>query len=451
MPSSLSAAMEEEMRLHPDRVHPVVELTLGSTVYKFAENAVASESIGVYLPYVSEFGDTTRSANVAEFTLESPTFNFSIFDRDRVLQKLFGGPLRGAIKNSKVETWWRSFHVAASNHYRDFVGIVLDYDVTDRIYRFRTSADTFALARPVQIPYVPEQDWPDAPEKTIGAPLWIVLGKHSSIGVEGSLGMIECLPALEQTNGNVDVWIVSLGDNFAVPRVFFDGTLRSSDFTVGTAQRGKNYYQTLTYIGGNPHPTRDSDIRCDVDGLTTSPNGTGTLITNPAEQMRLVLRAFVFGSGDTRPLAAWPSEVGKPIASSVWDAARQFYKHRGWVGTMVVRAGETGLDVLSRGCSSGNAAPFFADTWGVGARPRDNGERTLYYDSSHHIAQNSGDARSPLSLSTERTDPVTDLQVDYHLDDSRGAYAKSARVAWRRSGIQIREEKYQISDGKREL
>lgn len=456
MPSSLTSAMEIEARDFTHRIHPVVEMTLGGTVYRFAEYPVCSEAKGVYLPYVEQLGDKKRSANISEFSIETPTLRFTINDHDRVLQKLFGGPLKGKVRNSPVEVWWRSLggqdnEIALADHYRDFAGVILDYgkSTSGRVFEFSAAADVSGLDAAVKIPAWSREDWPNAPEETIGSPGRVIYGSHISSSIAESFGMIKAVPLKVEANAtkDVDIWGVSIGKNFNIPRIFIGETLSTSSFTVGSAVRGKNYSQILTYTAGGTHPTKDSDIKCDVEGLTTLPDGSGTLIANPAAQIRHALNVFGYGTGDARPFVSWPSESGSPIASAILDAAAEFFHQRNWSGSMVIRTGQTLRNVLDTWCRSFNAAPFFSDTWGIGARPRVNGDTILYYD-DRHAAQRLHRAKD-LGFTTDRQDPITDLAVNYLLDEARGAFARYQLVAWRRSGVEVVERDFDQTYGKR--
>ena len=449
----MAASAEIRAAIKAGRAHPVIELTLGGTLYKFAAHGVCSLSQGRYVPDVRDIGDVSQMANPTEGTLEVPSFDFSIYDSQRVLQKLFGGPLRGAVKNSPVERWWRSFDAVEANHFLRFAGVVEDYDVEDRLFSFQSRADVSGLERPVKIPKVPEEDWPDAPESTKGARLWVVLGDHSSAGIAESYGMIKCLPAVLEADGETcDTWIAALGANAAIPNVYIGEDIRTTDFAVSNELRGRNYYQIVTYTGGNPHPTKDDDVRVDIQGLTTDPDGGGTLIENPAAQMRLVMAVLGYGAGDLRPLASWESETGKPIDGDVWDAMETFFTELAWKGTLVAYAGQTLREIFEGWCQSFTAAPYFTDAWGLGAAVRNPGVRQIFYPEAR-ISQKLGHVApgAKLNITTQRQDQVTDIELDYLLDEARQQYARTGLVAWRKSGITPKSEDFELQYGKRTL
>jgi len=169
-------------------------------------------------------------------------------------------------------------------------------------------------------------------------------------------------------------------------------------------------------------------------------------MTNPAEQMRHVLANLALGSGDVRPAATWESETGKAIATSIWDEAEDYYRFRNIPGGMVVYGDETGRDVLNRWCFDHRAVPFLADGWKIGVRPRNFSITGIYLDDSH-IAQLIQDARSGLTFDSERSESVTDLDVNYHYDDARGAFAKSSKVSYRRESVESSSKIFSIKYG----
>ena len=449
----MTASAEIRAAVKAGRAHPVIELILDGTLHKFAAHGVCSLSKGRYVPDVRDIGDVSQMANPTEGTLEVPTFDFSIYDSQRVLQMLFGGPLRGAVKNSPIERWWRSFDVAEANHFRRFAGVIKNYEVEDRLFRFQARADVSGFERPVAIPNVPEEDWPDAPESTKGAPLWVVLGDHSSAGITESHGMIKCLPAVLGADGETcDTWIAALAANKAIPNVYIGEDLRTTDFAASQVLRARNYYHIVTYTGGNPHPTKDDDVRVDIQGLTTDPDGGGALIENPAAQMRLFLAVFGYGAGDVRPLASWESETGKPIDSDVWDAMETSFTELAWKGTLVAYAGQTLREIFEGWCQSYTAGPYFTDAGGLAASVRNPGVRQIFYP-DQLVSQKLGHVapQTKLAITTQRQEQVTDIELGYLMDEARQQFARSGLVAWRKSGITPSSEPFDLRYGKRVL
>lgn len=437
----LAPAMEESLQNFPDLAHPVLELTLGGTKYKYAEEPIFSASAGQYQGYLVSIGDLTRRIDFENFGLEVPEFEAVVFDHDRDLQELMGGPLRGAIRESLAETWWRTadLNVDPSEHYRDFTGVVHSYaGAGDRKYKFRFRPDMSKLEGPAQIPRFSTAHFPLAPERSHGQPLQIVYGRHFSTQISDSFGMIECLPAEKLGNGNVDLWLASYGALKRVPRIFIGEVLSTSSFSIFTQQSGSALYQMIKYTAGDPHPNEDSVVRIDAEGLMTFPL-TGTTILNPVEQIRHFLATFVYSAGDVRAAAAWPSEDGLPISTRLFNDAEASFRVRRAEGAMIVYSDEKAIDVLNRWCKSNKAAPFFDDTMELGVAAREQASTGIYFDSKH-VAQKLNHALDELSFSTIRKAPPTDITVRHLFDEARGKFVKTGSVALRREGVPILTE-----------
>lgn len=417
MPSSLHSTMLTELQ-GLARVHPVFEITLASTTYKFSEEAVISKGSGLYLPYVTAWSGFERNANHYELSLQIPKPSVTIYDRDRTLQKVIGGGSKGRVRNSAVSCYLRSNEVTNANHYEFFSGVVADYKlVGDRTWQFNLTPDVEALLGQPKIPYLTEIDFPGAPKDFLNQPLWIVYGKHSSVGIEDTSGSIACLPALVDVNGDCIEWIISYGQG-VINRLFFNGVDDTTNWGFYTLERGGRRYQMGHYSGSGTKPTPDDTITVDMEGLfAAAPTpGSTTPFENPAACIRNFLTHFVYGSGKVTAGTAWESETGKPIDSSTFDAAETYFNRISTVMSKVIRADEKVITIFNDWCSSFNAVPFWSDAWEIAAIPEDEGDTDIYHD-DRFISQRSGHAISDLSFDTSRGQPVNVVVGNYLLTD----------------------------------
>jgi hypothetical protein len=443
---SIPAALLAEMR-GLNRVHATAELTLGGSVYRYsAETAVDSESIGDHVPTLLSMAEFSRQSNFSEFSLQVPTPAIEIFDYDRTLQALFGGPLRGAVDGSVVSCWRRSKHVPAASHYEFFDGVILSHGLSrDRTYRFTLSPNVSVLEGNPKIPYLTRTDFPNAPSDFIDQPLWIVYGTHSSSGVAGAKGMIRCLPTQVDVDGNCVEWVVSYGQSTSVQRLFRGGTQNdaiedTSNWGFYPLERGGHRYQMAHYSGGNPKPAPEDYIAVDMNGLfQDGPTSTASqAIRNPAAVIRNFLAHFGYGDGDVRSsVAAYESEVGHPIATDVFDSGEDYFDVRGDVCDMVVRADETVLDVFNRWCESFNAGALWDDGWRIGAIPEDESELDIY--TPDHVRQDQLDAIDEIQGDNSRSRLVSEVTVNYLLSDSLDALTASGVVSDPSSQTVVRE------------
>ena len=453
---TIPAALLTEMQ-GLNRVHATVELTLGGTVYRYsAETAVASESLGLHLPFLVSMSEFSRRANYSEFSLEVPSPSIEIFDYDRTLQKLFGGPLKGAVDGSPVASWRRSNHVAAASHHKAFDGLILNHGLSkDRTYRFTLSPDISVLEGNPKIPYLTQSDFPNAPLDFLDRPLWIVYGIHSSTGVNNAKGMIQCLPTQVDSNGDCQEWVVSYGQSTGIQRLFRGASQSAAiedtaNWGFYPLERGGHRYQMAHYSGANPKPLPKDYIAVDMHGLfQDGPVALTPVISNPGGCIRNFLAHFAYGSGDVRSsVVAYESETGKPIATAVFDAAEAYFTARGDKCAMVIRADEKVIDVLNGWCDDFDAGPLWDDAYGIGAIPEDESETVIYFE-DRHVRQDQLDALDEIQMDNSRSSPISEVTVNYLLADSLDSLTASATVIDPTATKRVRED-YDIDYGKAE-
>ncbi len=436
MPGSVASAMVTEVQ-GQQRVHPVFELgPVDGTTYLFAEQAVVSTSAGLYLPYLSGMSGFSRVAAYNDLTVQSPTPTVTVYDRDRTLQKAIGGPAAGQVVGSAANCWLRSAHVVSGSHFNFFTGIVVSYRLTgDRTWEFKLSPDLRVLDGLPKIPSRLGEDFPTAPIDKRGEPLWIVYGKHASPGLTDTAGRVAALPAEEDSSGDVTEWVLGYGQ-MSIQRIYTDratsGTIveETGDWGFYVLERGNHRYQMATYTGGSTNPTKDTVVRVDCWGLnSTTPAITGahTPFENPITVIRNFLTHFAYGDGDVRASASWESETGKPIATSILDAADDWYDDREIPFGAVVFSNQTVRDVFNRMCKSAEAVPLFTDAYEIGAIPVDYGDTDIYHD-DRHVVQYLGHALEPLTMATNRSKLVSALTVNYNQVFAENRLAQSTSV-----------------------
>jgi len=428
----LSASMLSELQ-GLARVVPVFELDLGGETLQFANPPVTSGSTGLYKPYLTEMSGFGREANAADFTLQIPSPSVTIFDRDRKLQKAIGGPQKARIRNATARAYFVS-SVAGVTRWKFFDGVVSDYQLSrDRVYRFSLfPARTEPLFGQPKIPFHGPPDFPTAPKDFIGLPHHIVYGKLASAGITGAAGMVAALPAVEDANGDCVDWVLAYGQ-LTIQRIYRTITNELTEDTPNwafyTLERGLHRYQMGRYTGGGTKPKPDDDVRVDCQGLFADApvSGITAPFENPAACMRNFLAHFVYGDGDVRDGVAWTSESGLPIASSIWDRAEAYFDDRAHVMAKVIQAGEKAIDVFNDWCKAWNAAPFFTDAWAIAAMPEDEAETDIYLD-DRHVSQSLHHALSDLRMETSRSQPLSEIQINYLLDEAEGSLTQSRTV-----------------------
>lgn len=419
------------------RVHPVFEITLGGKEFRFSDRAVASDSKGTYLPHIEKdgWGTFERIGDDDSFNLTTSRSTVTVLDESRELQKELGGKSKGAVRDSVAKCFYRSDFVPAADHWRFFNGVCADWRIAgDRKYQFVLEPDQKSIDSNLQINTINQSLFSSMPLKFIGRDGQVVYGTHNSGGVTGATGMIKAIP-IEPINisaSDPSVWFCSWGWLEEITNVWVGGTLvNSSNVTlqpINQATSGLAYAKFILDAG--EVSSEDDVVTFDAIGLHdnfTPP--AGNLISNPAAFIRHVLSNFVFGRGALLAVgASWQDEDDVPVASAIFDRAATFFSIRGMETAKVLTSSDTGRSVFNGWCGGGNfrAVPFYTDEYKIGAIPNDPSEITIYKDADH-IAQRRGDALGELSQDTSGRSRVTDITVNYILNDATSTLAKQNR------------------------
>jgi len=425
MATGIASAMLTELQ-GLGRVFPVFELTVGGTTYRFAEGPIASESQGRYEPFVESWGIIDRGVDLRGYSLLSSDTEVIIYDKDRVFQKLIGGPGGGAIIGATAKIVLRSYNVVAASHYTIFDGVASDYKLLgDHIWQFTLTPDDLSLrASGNKIPTLASADWfSELPAASVGADGQIVYGEHISSGVEGATGMVNC--TIVYDSGSASWWYVSIGVVEEVIAVWRNGTLATSDFDLNEAWtiNGAIYSLIKDTTGTS---TEDDTITIDVKGVEDNGLGTGTLITDPIDMIQHFLVNFVFGSYPTGSSSGeWLSVSGKPINTTHLGETKTFLSDRNHRCAKVITSSDNPLTVLNDFCSDYKINPFWSWDWDLGIRALDPAA-SIYSDTQ--IVQVKHKILSELRGQTDSSKIISRIVGDYLYREAANAFAYQRRV-----------------------
>ena len=426
MPSHCPSAMLTEME-GLNRIFVTVDITLGGSVHKFAPETVASLSAGEYLSYLVNVSGLERSVDTMGHTLQIPQPSIEIFDFDRTIQKAVGGPLRGKVRGSSVEIWYRSFHVAAASHYQVFDGAVLDYGLSsDRTWTFElTPSPVQALLGELKIQRATRSFFATMPAKFEGHPMHLILGRHHSAGTTVT-GAVPCFPIVENAAGECIDWAVSIAA-VEVLRIFRNDVEDTANWNGGwSLLRGDQLIRTIRFTGGGAKPTADDAVTVDCNGLSqSSPHNIDDYEHGPTAAIIIVLQQFAFGDGSSA-IQAWPAFANFDT-TRISETAGYFDVRSVKVGR-VVPAGTKAIDFLSEMCDSFDMYAWFTDEYKIAFGPEDEADVDIYHD-DRLISDRMGHALGPISMSTARSKPVSEISTDYMLMESEGDFQKSSIVS----------------------
>jgi len=423
MVSNLPANMLAEMK-GQDRIYSVLELDLSSTL-RFAQNPLASDSSGLYLPYLITGVIPVREADTVNFSFNTAKASAVIYDEGRVLQKELGGPSRKNIRGNAARWKLVSPFLESADHFTFFDAVITNYGMTsDRTYSFEMSPKLTEFDSVFNIPIHSKSFFPNILIADEDTDMNLVYGEHRSSGITGADGMITCTSINE-----ADIWTVSLGRIEAVTSVYVDETkIASGDWTELLIARGRNNISTIRITTGAPAAT--AKVTVDVKGLTDDPSSAdGTMISNPIEIVRNMVANFVYKDGTTSGVSAWADESTLPIATNVLNTARDFYKLRNLAASVLITSSSIPRTVISGIGKDWNAAPFFTLDNEFAMRPEDPSETDIYLGDDNHILDSNQHLLKFRSMETARQTPTTKLNVSFILNNSGGGFAKTVQVA----------------------
>ena len=419
------------------RVHWVFELTLGSTIHLFAEEAVASKSQGVYLPFVKSMGEISVGLGLPGFGLDQPRSTVQIFDAERVLQKALGGPQAGKALDSTAKLILRSDDVALGSHYTVMDGVVKQFTMPkERTYEFVVGTDERQLQSNVKIPRLSLAHWPSIPEANRDSLGQMLFGRWLSPGVPDATGMVEC--TLVDTENSY--WYVSYGTMDEVPQIFVDGVSDTDWTVIGSRVDGVAFlvngkpYTIIQDTAGTKRTTANT-VTCDVHGPEERGDGSATnaTMTAPALMLQTIIANLVYNEW---PVNASASSVGfrffdesgspgsgiaSPVNATAITTADGFFSDLNHTASIRLDSDTKASDVIDTWAKSFrvpvawntdfNIAPYFLDF-----HPRDIYPSTFIRQDEHQVKS--------ISMSNWGDEVRSRHAVSYILNAAAGEFGK---------------------------
>lgn len=428
MATGLSTAMRTELQ-GLSRVVPVFEITLDGTIYKFAQDPVASASAGMYKRRIAKggWGQLVRTAGGRDMALKTSQMSVTIHDIDRTISKVIAGPASGTVLNATGNVYLRSAYVDSVDHYTLFTGVVADYVyLGDLLWKFilRPTNESI-LNRENNIPTILEADFANAPAASLGLGMQVIYGRHHGEGVSGATGMVPTV-CVDSTN---DWFLVSYGRVKTLYRTYRDGAEATDDFVLEYKNANGKYVSIVRDTAGTS--TATSEITCDLDGIETVGDGSGTLITNPATQLEHYLTNFAFGNWPTGTPATtspqdWLLVASFPIAEANFTETEGFLSDRNLEGSKIVASGEKSVDVINAFCKEYQVSPMWSSGWEIGVRPIPISNTSIYLSNAHIRPEHVLAKVTAKPLINEMVNRVT---VNYLYNEAEAEYTKQRRVA----------------------
>ena len=231
MASSLPADMLAEMK-GLDRIFLGIELDIvtafgTTTTLKYAPSGspLPSDSLGMFLPYITAADFPARVADTVNFSLGQGNGSVTIADRDRQLQYALGGASRAGIRGVAI----RAKLVSADPDVSPFTflnGIVTNYGSSGGVsgtpeFQIEFSPPLAEFDSAFNLPLFSTDLFPSIPQAYRDTDTWLLYGQHKSSAGTGGQGMIKATPI-----GESDIWVCSVAQIEGVDAVYYDGAAR---------------------------------------------------------------------------------------------------------------------------------------------------------------------------------------------------------------------------------
>jgi hypothetical protein len=265
----------------------LVEVDLPGMTLRIGTTAYDSNESGQYEPLVREIAGLShqgpdRSSRMAgrqpSVRFDDSSRQFAQLTEGQQGPRLQGSPARIKIAHPQVrpEAWRTEFsgEVASWEFPSEFEAELI-LRPADRTLRRTT------LVKPLGL-----SEWPNIGGPALGKYPPLLYGGHNS-QVYTNTGLVPLLP-VDTVN---EYWLVSIGWT-GVQRVYVEGLLTSEFDVIHLERKGRLY--TVVKRTGTVAWEVEGRITADATGFESQGDGSGYLITNPAEQLSHVLVNFYF-------------------------------------------------------------------------------------------------------------------------------------------------------------
>lgn len=341
-------------------VYPILELDIGGTTKRYGAAAVDVDSLGMYEERVLSWSPITRGASLTGASLQALNAVVEIEDMGRDLDQVVTGEFSRTVAGSAARGKLVSPAVSTASYFTFYSGVVKDYRKSGPL---RYSFDLTTLDEPlngrIKTPTLSKWDFPLAEDADRDIPVPLIFGEHDSTTVGGPTGgLIPCIRI--GTIGGSLTYLIQHGMGRSLDQVFVGDDARTGNGTFYFVN-GRRYSVVDTISG--VAPTVSESVTVDVSGITDTGGSGGTLIKNPAEQLKQLLAWWIFDemqdtTGSVKGIGATiPSTV--PIDTGSFDAAGAFFDIHSIEGSRRLSGEETGMSILNEWCSNHSAVPYW--------------------------------------------------------------------------------------------
>lgn len=396
-----------------------MDLTLPGGTKKYSNVGLVSTVHGQYDARVESFGMIPREVSENSNNLsDSVEMSVVISDTDREFAREVATH-KGNIRGSAVTIRLHSPNVSDDDAFTAFVGVLDGYSQPEPMkWEIRLRPDDWPLRR-VKVPRtsITLADWPAAASNAQGQYLGPVYGVHDSNG-SGEFGAIPAL--LIDKAAFKYAWMLGAG---SVQAAYADGIVVSeAEWTASTETKNGKLWSVVTFDADQG----DAEITLDVEGITTEPDGSGTLITNPVEQIKHFIVNFVWN--DWRS-GAYYEESTAPLSTVYLNLTADFLSALGHEGSkrFAGEEPEAAIDKLNEWLDSHEIKAFWRNNGQLAIRPiADHRTQRLYFNTQ--VLKGSELAESFARL-FDTTNVVQKVSGQYIYNEAAGKFLQVLEVS----------------------
>jgi hypothetical protein len=398
-------------------IYPGLEIAFPGGSKRYAPVGIASAAHGGYEPrLLPPFPTIARSVNERTNNLSDLEVEVEISDAgDRAADRRQLGirlaTYRQSYRNSVATIRLLSPNVSDADSPIVFSGVVDTAEqVRPLVWRLRLRlADS-----PLKYGFLPraiisQADWPSAHFDALGQYIPIIYGTHNSTGITAA-GFVPC-HYVDQLGFR---YLVGLGHMKTIRTVY------SAGVAVDTA----NYAVTYPTVNGKLVTLIDftatqgtNDVTVDLDGLSDKADGTGNLISNPAEVLQHLLVNFVFG--DWRS-GEYLSASTAPIHAPSFVETANFLSARGHECSRRLSVPMRALDLVNEWADNHGAKLFWKGNGQLAVRMNDPNITRLYTDEQWFHADE--DEAGAFALRSDAQGITREISLPYLFGETEGKF-----------------------------
>lgn len=246
-------------------------------------------------------------------------------------------------RGSAATVRWASPFLVAADWEVIFSGLVEDWKVQGSVVEILLKTNDAALQSPGPKPIFSRSEWGSAFDATTwGTSMALVTGIHDSYKVTGR-GMVPAVNIRWDSDNGFFWWHASIGNLKSIPRIYYDGGVKETGFTILRGTFGGVFQTIITVDAANIPRNSDGEaeggqiVSFDCEGPGPTGTTAGTPVTNPIKQLRAFLNNYVFR--DTRR-GEWNVIDAAQIDTATWDAVEAYFDLYGYEGAFRIGGGD---------------------------------------------------------------------------------------------------------------